>query len=163
MGLSDILKGALGSQPAAPGAGTGGLGSAALQQLIPAGLSMLGGQGAAGQAGGGATTGMGGIGGLVAALTKGGLGDVVNSWVGTGANLPVSPDGLQNALGHDRLSQVAAQAGIPADSIASVLSGVLPGIVDKLTPDGKIPEGDLSGSAGSLLASVLGSSPGPKA
>lgn len=87
----------------------------------------------------------GGLGGLVGALTQGGLGEVAKSWVGTGQNLPVSADQLQNALGgggSGLLSQLAQQAGLSQGDAASSLSQFLPGLVDKLTPDGQIPQQD---------------------
>lgn len=93
--------------------------------------------------------GSGGLGGLVGALTQGGLGDVAKSWVGTGQNLPVSADQLQRALGGGGgnsggglLAQLAQQAGLSQGDAASSLSQFLPGLVDKLTPDGQIPQQD---------------------
>lgn len=93
--------------------------------------------------------GGGGLGGLVGALTQGGLGDVAKSWVGTGQNLPVSADQLQRALGGGGgnsggglLAQLAQQAGLSQGDAASSLSQFLPGLVDKLTPDGQIPQQD---------------------
>ena len=96
---------------------------------------------------GGATGGVGGLGGLVGALTKGGLGNVASSWVGTGQNLPVSAEQLQSALGGGgsgggMLAQIAQQAGMSNGDAASGLSQILPGLVDKLTPDGQIPQQD---------------------
>jgi uncharacterized protein YidB (DUF937 family) len=87
----------------------------------------------------------GGLGALVGALTQGGLGDVAKSWVGTGQNLPVSADQLQSALGGSgggMLAQLAQQAGLSQGDAASSLSQFLPGLVDKLTPDGQIPQQD---------------------
>lgn len=96
----------------------------------------------ANKAGGSAASGLGG---LVGALTQGGLGDVAKSWVGTGQNLPVSADQLQRALGGSGgglLAQLAQQAGLSQGDTASSLSQFLPGLVDKLTPDGQIPQQD---------------------
>lgn len=86
--------------------------------------------------------GAGGLGGLVGALTQGGLGDIAKSWVGTGQNLPVSPEQLQSALGGGLLAQLAQQAGMSQGDASSQLSQILPGLVDKLTPDGQIPQQD---------------------
>ena len=91
--------------------------------------------------------GAGGLGGLVGALTQGGLGNVASSWVGTGANLPVSAEQLQSALGGGGgsgglLAQLAQSAGLSQGDTASGLAQVLPGLVDKLTPDGQIPQQD---------------------
>ena len=88
--------------------------------------------------------GAGGLAGLVSALTQGGLGEVAKSWVGTGQNLSVSADQLQDALGGGGglLAQLAQQAGLSHGDAASHLSQLLPGLVDKLTPDGQIPQQD---------------------
>jgi uncharacterized protein YidB (DUF937 family) len=85
----------------------------------------------------------GGLGGLVDMLSKGGLGDVVSSWVGTGQNLPVSADQITKVLGNQQVSQLASKAGIPMDQIGGLLAQVLPTVIDKLTPQGKLPTEDL--------------------
>ena len=85
----------------------------------------------------------GGLSGLVETLTKSGLGDIVSSWVSTGKNLPVSPDQIVKGLGQQQVSQLANKAGVPMDQIGSLLAQVLPTVVDKLTPQGKIPTDDL--------------------
>ncbi len=87
----------------------------------------------------------GGLQGLVQRFGQKGLGDIVSSWVSTGPNLPVSGDQIQSALGSDAISSLAQKAGVAPDKASSILAQVLPGIVDKLTPEGKIPE------SGSLL------------
>lgn len=87
--------------------------------------------------------GEGGIGGIVSKFTQGGLGDVVNSWVGTGANQPVSTSQISDVLGQDTLSQLAAKTGLPINDIAGKVSEFLPGIVDKLTPNGKVEDGNI--------------------
>lgn len=87
----------------------------------------------------------GGLGGLIGALTQGGLGNVASSWVGTGENQSISAEQIQNALGNDSgglLARLAQQAGMSNDDAASGLSQILPGLVDKLTPDGQIPQQD---------------------
>jgi uncharacterized protein YidB (DUF937 family) len=82
----------------------------------------------------------GGLQGLVQSFAQKGLGDIVSSWVSTGANLPVSGGQIQNALGSEAISSLAQRAGVSPDMASSLLAQVLPGIVDKLTPDGKVPE-----------------------
>lgn len=83
----------------------------------------------------------GGLGGLVQAFQNKGMGDIVSSWVGTGANQPISPDQMQDALGSDTIEQMAQQTGVSAGDLTSQLSNLLPGMVDHLTPEGRIPEG----------------------
>ena len=86
---------------------------------------------------------VGGLTGLVQTFQKNGLGDIVNSWVGTGKNLPVTPQQIQQGLGGDLLSQLATKAGISTDAAGAQLAGLLPDLVDKLTPTGKIEAGGL--------------------
>ena len=81
----------------------------------------------------------GGVQGIVAQLEKQGLGSTVQSWVGTGANQPISPDQVHQAFGGGTLAQLAAKAGINPQELAQKLSQVLPTAIDKLTPEGKIP------------------------
>jgi uncharacterized protein YidB (DUF937 family) len=82
----------------------------------------------------------GGLQGLIQSFTQKGLGNIVSSWVSTGPNLPVSGDQIQSALGDDTLSSLAQKAGVAPNEASSLLAQVLPGLVDKLTPEGKIPE-----------------------
>jgi len=81
----------------------------------------------------------GGISGLVTQFQKQGLGDTIKSWVGTGANLPISADQLHQALGPDTIAQLAAKLGMTPAELSAKLSTVLPNVIDKMTPDGKIP------------------------
>lgn len=98
----------------------------------------------------------GGIGGLVQAFANQGLGEQAQSWVGTGQNIPVTPDQVQNVLGGDMLANLASQVGIPPEMASTVVSQVLPMLIDQLTPDGNIPQGDaLQGGIGALLGSLL--------
>jgi uncharacterized protein YidB (DUF937 family) len=82
----------------------------------------------------------GGVQGIVDQFEKQGLGATVRSWVGTGPNQPVSPDQLHQALGADTLKELAARAGLSPQDLASKLSTVLPQVIDRLTPDGKVPQ-----------------------
>jgi uncharacterized protein YidB (DUF937 family) len=82
---------------------------------------------------------LGGLGGLVDKLQKGGLGNLVNSWVGPGQNQPVSPNQLGPALGPDIIKTLAQRSGLSEEELTRQLSQVLPGLVDKLTPNGRLP------------------------
>jgi len=100
--------------------------------------------------------GSGGLNGLVQAFQGHGLGDVVASWVGTGTNQAISPSQVTKVLGHDTLGQFAQKAGIPAGDAGSVLAGLLPMVIDKLTPHGNVPEEQtLESSLGGLLGGFL--------
>jgi len=80
-----------------------------------------------------------GLGGLLDKLQKGGLGNVVNTWVGSGQNQPVSPGQLGPALGSDVIKALAQHSGLSEEELTKQLSHVLPGVVDKLTPAGRLP------------------------
>ncbi len=83
----------------------------------------------------------GGLSGLVETLKSKGLGDAVSSWIGTGQNQPVSADQIERALGSERVQEIAQKVGIPKEQISSGLATLLPQIIDRLTPKGKLPEG----------------------
>ena len=87
--------------------------------------------------------GQGGLDNLISKFSSKGLGDVVGSWVGTGQNQPVSPEQLQNVLGSENVSNMASKLGINSSELTGKLSSLLPEVIDKLTPDGKVPEGDV--------------------
>jgi uncharacterized protein YidB (DUF937 family) len=97
----------------------------------------------------------GGLSGLVESFKQKGLGEIVSSWVGTGPNAPISPDQVKQGMGNERMEQVAAKAGISTDEAASKLSQHLPNIVDKLTPNGTIPEGGMLDQGLEFLRSKL--------
>jgi uncharacterized protein YidB (DUF937 family) len=82
---------------------------------------------------------LGGLGGLLNKLQQGGLGDETKSWVGSGQNQPVSPGQLGSALGSNIIKMLAQKSGLSEEELTKQLSQVLPGIVDKLTPSGRLP------------------------
>jgi len=99
---------------------------------------------------------VGGLGGLIQAFQKNRLGDIVNSWVGTGKNLPISPEQIHQGLGGDLLKQLASQAGLSTEAAGGQLANLLPGLIDKLTPGGKIPDSTLIEQGLTLLRGKLG-------
>ena len=96
----------------------------------------------------------GGLGGLVQAFQQSGLGHLMDSWIGTGQNLPVSPGQIQQALG-PKVQELAQQHGMSADAVSQALSQFLPGLIDHLTPNGQVPQGGV-GAGLSALRSKLG-------
>ncbi|MBL8323536.1 MAG: DUF937 domain-containing protein [Rubrivivax sp.] len=166
MGLLDSVIGALGQ-----GAGGQPNPQAALISAIVGMLAQGGGAGGGGGLGGmlgsalgGGNAGMGGgslggLGGLVEQFARAGLGDVAKSWVGTGQNLPISPDQLSQVLGGERIGSMASQLGMNQGDLLGQLSQMLPQVVDSLTPQGQIPQGDIQGMGdqlGGLLGGLLG-------
>jgi uncharacterized protein YidB (DUF937 family) len=118
----------------------------ALGALLASGTLFRGGTGQTASAGSQPTTDtsdaggmLGGLGGLLNKLEQGGLGDQTKSWVGSGQNQPVSPGQLGSALGPNVLKTVSQMTGISEDDLTKQLSQVLPGLVDKLTPSGRMP------------------------
>lgn len=92
----------------------------------------------------------GGLGGLLQSFQQGGLGHVFESWIGTGQNLPVSADQLHRTVGSEWVAKIAQATGLPQAQVEQHLSTLLPQIIDHLTPNGQMPQGDI----GSQLASV---------
>lgn len=149
MGLLDqVIGGALGSRTASRHAG-GGMGSPlamALMGLLASqamgrgrsgGLSrMLG--GLAGGAGG-MGAGAGGLGALINSFQRSGHGEVVDSWIGSGQNHQITPHQLGEALGPGTVDDLSRQTGMGRDDLLSELSHVLPGVVDGMTPHGRMP------------------------
>jgi uncharacterized protein YidB (DUF937 family) len=82
----------------------------------------------------------GGIQGIVSQLEEQGLGGTVRSWVGTGANQPITADQIHQALGSDTVKQLAAKVGMTPEDLAAKLSQILPQAIDKLTPGGVVPK-----------------------
>jgi uncharacterized protein YidB (DUF937 family) len=68
-----------------------------------------------------------------------GMSETVKSWVGTGPNLPISPDQVHQALGADTMTQLASKLGMTPQELATRLSAALPQVVDKMTPAGVVP------------------------
>ena len=83
---------------------------------------------------------VGGISGLQQMFQQKGLGSLVSSWIGTGQNLPLSGDQLQNVLHGSALENIATQSGMNLGQVSSLVSQMLPHLVDKLTPNGQVPD-----------------------
>ena len=81
----------------------------------------------------------GGLGGLLAQLEAAGLGDAVKSWIGPGQNAPVAPQDLGDALGPKNIRRMADKAGVDHEDLLTQLAAVLPGLIDKLTANGRVP------------------------
>jgi uncharacterized protein YidB (DUF937 family) len=82
---------------------------------------------------------LGGLGGLLQSFQQGGHGDIINSWIGPGQNQPIRPDQLHQALGPQAVESLSRLTGVAAPDLLSELSRVLPGVIDRLTPNGRMP------------------------
>ncbi|MFO1035128.1 MAG: YidB family protein [Hyphomicrobiales bacterium] len=80
----------------------------------------------------------GGLGGLVESFKKAGLGEHADSWVGTGANKPVSTTEVEKGVGGDMLDELAKQTGMSRDDLLKRLQAVLPEMVNQMTPNGRL-------------------------
>jgi uncharacterized protein YidB (DUF937 family) len=109
--------------------GLGGIASGVLGQVeaaaVPALISAVLGK-----------TNLGDLSGIVNQLQQGGLGTQVQSWLGNGANMPVSADQLRAALGNEHVREIAQHLGLPVDQALALLSQHLPDMVDKASPNG---------------------------
>jgi uncharacterized protein YidB (DUF937 family) len=122
------------NRPAQPGQG----GPAATPGMAP--RSGIGGGLGSLLAGGAAGSVLsGGLADLVRQFQQSGHADTVNSWVGPGANRPISPNELANALGADQIDTLTAQTGLSRDELLRGMSQELPQAVDELTPEGRLP------------------------
>ncbi|MEU9959380.1 YidB family protein [Streptomyces sp. NPDC050982] len=117
--------------------GAGGVGGAAiLGSLLQVLMNGRGGSGG---------TGSGGnpLGGLMDLLNRSGLAEQKDSWVGTGQNQSVTGAQIQQALPDETLKQVADEAGVTTDQAATEIAQTLPQVVDRLSPDGHLPDASL--------------------
>ncbi|RFC37026.1 MAG: protein of unknown function (DUF937) [Candidatus Nitrotoga sp. SPKER] len=85
----------------------------------------------------------GGIQGLIDTFKEKGLGDTFASWIGTGQNLPVSNEQIQAVLGSEQVQSIAQKLGISSADASSGIANLLPQVIDKLTPNGQFPTGDI--------------------
>lgn len=97
----------------------------------------------------------GGIAGLVQTFHTNGLGGLVNSWISTGQNQPINSAQIQQVLGSGQVQALAQKLGIDSNQASSVLSQLLPTVMDKLSPNGTVPDqSNLLQTGESLLASL---------
>jgi uncharacterized protein YidB (DUF937 family) len=145
MSILSTLTGALeGSGNTGPGtpSGAGLAGAAASGALISQVISLI-------------QSHPGGVAGLLQSFQQGGLGHVFQSWIGTGQNLPVSADQLHSTLGSEWIAKIAQATGLPQGQVEQHLSTILPQIVDHLTPNGQLPQGDIGGQLTSIAQRLL--------
>jgi uncharacterized protein YidB (DUF937 family) len=81
---------------------------------------------------------LGGLGALLQSFQQSGHGGIINSWIGPGQNQPITPDQLHQALGPQAVDNLSRLTGVAAPDLISELSRVLPGVIDRLTPQGRM-------------------------
>jgi uncharacterized protein YidB (DUF937 family) len=178
--LDDLLSAATGGQSfggrsQAPSGGLpAGLSSGTLAALLPIVLAMLSQRGMSqpasgggglgdilgqmmGGPGGGGMGGLGGLGGLLNQLERSGHAEHAQSWVGTGQNMPISPDAIGQVFGQDGLEEIARRAGLSTHEASAGLAHLLPSVIDHVTPGGQVPDGDqLAGTLQDLMRRLGG-------
>lgn len=92
---------------------------------------------------------IGGISGLAQKFNAGGLGGIIASWIGVGPNQPISAQQIQGVLGPARLQQIAGKVGMTPDALSATIATVLPGLIDRLTPNGQVPPAPAAQQKGS--------------
>lgn len=95
--------------------------------------------GAAGNAASGGAIGAG-LDSLLNQFRNAGQGQVADSWVSTGQNLPISAEQINSVIGHGKLAEIAQAAGVDPAQLSQILASSLPGLIDKLTPGGQVPK-----------------------
>lgn len=93
----------------------------------------------------------GGLSGILEKFKENGLAEQAASWVGTGENLPISADQIASVLGNSQLGEIASKFGIDTNTLSSQIAEHLPAIVDKLTPNGELPN-----ESGNLISVLMG-------
>lgn len=101
----------------------------------------------------------GGLEGVLGKFRQGGLAQHADSWVGTGQNMDISGDQLQQVFGPSTISDVASKLGMPTGQAGSVMAQILPELINQLTPQGQVPENsnqDISDELSKLANSARG-------
>jgi uncharacterized protein YidB (DUF937 family) len=133
-------SGVLGSEPSAGQSQTTFGSGTSDRDRAPAGSDWLSGLQKVIAGGGAGTILSGGLGELLKKFQQAGQGRAAESWIGTGPNQSVAPEDLEQAIGADTLDALAERTGIPRDRLLAELKDMLPTTVDKLTPDGRLPD-----------------------
>lgn len=98
---------------------------------------------------------VGGLPGLIDKFKNNGLGDIVTTWVGTGANQPITADQIIQAIGTERIQKIAGKLGMPESEVSAGLAAMLPQVIDKLTPKGTVPDAAVVEKGLNMLAEQL--------
>ncbi|MCU7495351.1 MAG: DUF937 domain-containing protein [Ignavibacteria bacterium] len=123
MGLMDDIKGAAGGVLGNLGGQNSGIVNALLQMF--------------------SHNEQGGLQGMIQSFQQKGLGNAISSWIGKGENQPVSKEQIREGMGEERIQNLATKTGQSPDNVTSKLQEVLPNVVDKLTPEGNVPQDNM--------------------
>src|SRR5262245_46472555 len=143
--LLPVVLSMLAGRGSGPAQGGGGLGDIFSQVLTGGGARPSGGglgDALGGMLGRTASGGGGALGGLLEHMQKAGFADQARSWVGTGQNMPISPEAVDQIFGEQGIGEIARHAGLTQRQTSEGLSALLPEVVDRVTPDGQVPDLD---------------------
>jgi uncharacterized protein YidB (DUF937 family) len=82
----------------------------------------------------------GGLEGILGKFREGGLSQQADSWVGTGQNMNISADQLQQVFGSSTIGDLASRLGMSEQQAGSEMAQLLPEVINSLTPEGRVPE-----------------------
>ncbi|MGB4056758.1 MAG: YidB family protein [Alphaproteobacteria bacterium] len=94
-----------------------------------------------------------GLNNLISMFEKNGMGEIVKTWVGTGANSAINPQQIMQALGQDNIQNIASQVGISKDQASGQLANILPDIINQMTPNGQVE----NNVVGEIMRAFMGS------
>lgn len=139
MNILDSLLSGLAGNSSMSASGSPASGSSMMGPLLQVALQMLASNGSAG-----------GLGSLIQQFQRAGMGPQMDSWISTGQNMPISPDQLMQVFGRGQMQQMAAGSGLDADQLSGGLAGMLPQLIDHLTPSGQVPAAGIDGALADL-------------
>ena len=94
----------------------------------------------------------GGLGGFMQSLNQSGLGDIVSSWIGKDENKKSISEGeVVRGVGIGSIHEISEKTGMTENGVVSKLTQLLPDFINKLTPDGILPRGNIMDLASKYL------------
>lgn len=95
------------------------------------------------------------IGSLISKLQgNGGLASLASSWLGDGANTPISASQVMDIFGKDKVSEFASKLNVDEDTASNGLADMLPQLVDKASSGGSLLDSAMSSMGG--VGGVMG-------
>lgn len=82
----------------------------------------------------------GGLDGVLDRFRQSGMAEQVESWISTGPNLGITSEQVQEIFGAEAIGGVASKLGVSVGQAGTALAQFIPEMVNRLTPDGRVPE-----------------------
>ena len=84
----------------------------------------------------------GGLQGLMAKFQSNGLGDLMNSWMGSeGSGRGITADEISRVIGSEKLGAIASKLGIQPEEVSNLVAQHLPEVISKLSPATRLEQG----------------------